>query len=150
MSKIAIMPFDAPDEIALGILLQLANLPTEDITPEMLEHFLTAHAGHTLVGAAGVEVLGETGLLRSVAVEEAQRGTGLGKRLVEAAEEHAREAGVRELYLLTTDAEDFFASQGYRSVTRDQAPAAIKATAQFSELCPSSSSLMVKTIAGLP
>lgn len=147
MSKLSITPFDDRDEVALGILLQMANLPTEDITPEILEHFLTAHAGNALVGAAGVEVLGEVGLLRSVAVEEGQRGTGLGKRLVAAAEEHAREAGVRELYLLTTDAADFFASQGYRAVPRDQAPAAVKATAQFSELCPSSSSLMVKVIA---
>jgi amino-acid N-acetyltransferase len=147
MSKLSITAFDARDEVALGILLQMANLPTEDITPEMLEHFLTAHAGEALVGAAGVEVLGETGLLRSVAVEEAQRGTGLGKRLVEAAEEHAREAGVRELYLLTTDAADFFTSQGYRPVARDRAPAAVAATAQFKELCPSSSTLMVKVVA---
>ena len=144
--KTPITAYDARDEIALGILLQMANLPTEDITPEMLEHFLTAHAGNALVGAAGLEVLGEVGLLRSVAVDESHRGTGLGKRLVAAMEEHAREQGVRELYLLTTDAVDFFAGMGYRKLPREQAPAAIAGTAQFSNLCPSSAAFLVKTL----
>jgi len=146
MSKIDITPFDARDEVGLGVLLQTSDLSTEDITPEMLEHFLVAHAGKMLVGAAGVDVLGEAGLLRSVAVDEAHRGTGLGKQLVEAAEAHAREAGVRELYLLTVTAEGFFTGLGYRTITREQAPAGVAATEQFSVLCPSSSRFMVKAL----
>ena len=146
--KTPITTYDPRDEIALGILLQMANLPTEDITPEMLEHFLTAHAGNVLVGAAGLEVLGEMGLLRSVAVDEQHQGTGLGKQLVAAMEEHAREQGVRELYILTTGAEQFFAGLGYRKLPREQAPAAIAGTEQFRDLCPSSSTLMTKTLIG--
>jgi amino-acid N-acetyltransferase len=61
-------------------------------------------------------------------------------------EEHARDAGVRNLYLLTTTAEGFFAGLGYRKVSRDQAPPGIAGTEQFSSLCPSSSSFMVKTL----
>jgi len=147
MSKIAITPFDARDEVGLSVLLQTADLSTEDITPEMLEHFLVAHADRMLVGAAGVDVLGEAGLLRSVAVDENHRGAGLGKQLVEAAEAHAREAGVRELYLLTVTAENFFAGLGYKTVSRDAVPAPIKGTVQFRELCPASARLMVKTLA---
>ena len=146
MSEIHIKPFTAHDEIALGVLLRAADLSAEDITPEMLEHFLVAHLDQQLVGVAGIEVLGEAGLLRSVAVDEAHRGTGLGKRLVEAAEEHARKEGVRELYLLTVTAEGFFAGLGYRGVSREQAPAGIAATEQFSSLCPSSSRFMAKTL----
>ncbi len=146
MSEIHIKPFAAHDEIALGVLLQAADLSTEDVTPEMLEHFLVAQLDQQLVGVAGVEVLGDAGLLRSVAVDEAHRGTGLGKRLVEAAEEHARKVGVRELYLLTVTAEAFFAGLGYRGVSREQAPAGIAATEQFSSLCPSSSRFMAKTL----
>jgi amino-acid N-acetyltransferase len=134
------------DELALNTLLQAADLSTEDITPEMLEYFLVAHAGPALAGAVGLEVLGEVGLLRSVAVDEAHRGLGLGKRLVEAMEEHAREAGVRELYLLTTTAEGFFAGLGYQKISREQAPTSVAATAQFAELCPSSSCFMVKAL----
>ena len=135
------------DEAALDTLLRAADLSTEDITPEMLEHFLVAHLDRSLVGCAGVEVLGEAGLLRSVAVDEAHRGTGLGKELVAAAEELARKEGVQTLYLLTTTAESFFAGLGYRRLPREEAPADIAGTQQFSTLCPSSSSFMTKTIA---
>jgi len=139
--------FHAHDEVALDTLLQAADLPTEDITPEILEHFLVAHLDKALVGCAGLEPLGEIGLLRSVAVDEAHRGTGLGKQLVAAVEEHARQEGVRTLYLLTTTAEDFFAGLGYRKLARGEAPPVIAGTAQFSSLCPSSSSFMVKRVA---
>ena len=148
MSEVSIAAFDPRDETALGILLQMADLCTEDITPEMLEHFLTAHVDKTLVGAAGLEVLGEAGLLRSVAVDELHRGTGLGKRLVAAMEDHARNLAVRELYLITVTAEGFFDDLSYRKVTREQAGAAIGATVQFAELCPASSTFMAKSILG--
>jgi N-acetylglutamate synthase-like GNAT family acetyltransferase len=144
--KPTIAPFVSHDEVALAVLLQACELSTEDITPEMLEHFLTAHVGKVLVGCAGVDVMGEAGLLRSVAVDEAHRGTGLGKELVAAVEELAKKEGVRELYLLTTTAEDFFAGLGYREIPRDQSPADIAATEQFASLCPSSSSFMVKAL----
>jgi N-acetylglutamate synthase-like GNAT family acetyltransferase len=62
-------------------------------------------------------------------------------------EEHARSEGVRELYLLTTTAEGFFAGLGYRSIPREQAEAVLAGTTQFSELCPASARCMVKTIA---
>ncbi|HEY3644871.1 MAG TPA: arsenic resistance N-acetyltransferase ArsN2 [Gammaproteobacteria bacterium] len=144
--KPAIVPFAAHDEVALAVLLQAADLAAEDLTPEMLEHFHVAHLDKHLVGCAGLEVLGEAGLLRSVAVDEAHRGTGLGKELVAAVEAHAREEGVRQLYLLTTTAEGFFAGLGFRKLPRDEAPAGIAGTEQFSSLCPSSSSFMVKTL----
>jgi amino-acid N-acetyltransferase len=147
MTKPVISEFESHDEAALATLLQMADLSTEDITPETLEHFLVAHLEKALVGCVGLEVLEEVGLLRSVAVDEAHRGTGLGKELVAAMEEHAKDAGVRELYLLTTTAEDFFAALGYRRISREQAPQAIAGTTQFSELCPSSSCFMLKAIA---
>jgi|SRR6185312_10596661 len=145
--KPVIAPFHTHDEAALAVLLQAADLSTEDITPEMLEHFLVAHLERALIGCAGLEVFGETALLRSVAVDEAHRGTGLGKELVAAAEDLARKEGVQQLYLLTTTAEAFFSGLGYRKATREEAPADIAGTEQFSNLCPSSSSFMVKTLA---
>ena len=144
--KPVLAPFVPHDEVPLAVLLQTADLSTEDVTPEMLEHFLVAHLGKALVGCVGIDVQGETALLRSVAVDEAHRGMGLGKELVEAMEEHARKEGVQELYLLTTTAEGFFAGLGYKSIPREQAPAGIARTAQFAELCPASSVFMVKRI----
>jgi len=144
--KPVIAPFVPHDEVALAVLLQAADLSTEDITPEMLEHFLVAHIWKNLVGCVGLDVQGEAGLLRSVAVDEAHRGSGLGKELVAAMEEHARKEGVQELYLLTVTAEGFFDGLGYRKIPREQAPAGIAGTVQFAELCPAASCLMVKRI----
>ena len=59
----------------------------------------------------------------------------------------AAEQGVETLYLLTTTAAQFFARRGYEAVPRSEAPAAIAATAQFSELCPASSTFMRKVLA---
>ncbi|HSN18336.1 MAG TPA: arsenic resistance N-acetyltransferase ArsN2 [Gammaproteobacteria bacterium] len=143
----SIVPFAPHDEAAMDMLLQAAELPTEDITPEILEHFLVAHLDKALIGCAGVEILGEVGLLRSVAVDEAHRGAGLGKDLVAAAEELAKQEGVQRLYLLTTTAEGFFVGLGYRKLPREEAPADIAGTEQFASLCPSSSSFMMKTLA---
>jgi len=148
MSHVAIAAFTSHDEAGLYTLLQTADLSIEDITPEMLEHFLVVHLDKVLIGCAGVDVLGEVGLLRSVAVDEAHRGTGVGKRLVEGMEEHARKQGVQQLYLLTDTAEAFFAGLGYRKLAREEAPADIAATEQFASLCPSSSSFMVKALTG--
>ena len=144
--KPEIKAFVPHDEVPLAVLLQAADLSTEDITPEMLEHFLVAHVGKNLVGCGGLDVQGEAGLLRSVAVDEAHRGMGLGKELVAAMEEHARKEGIQELYLLTVTAEDFFAGLGYRKLSREEAPAGIAGTAQFADLCPASSCFMVKRI----
>lgn len=146
MSEVTLAPFQPRDDEALEQLLEAAELPTEDLTEEVMEDFLIAHDAHGVVGAAGIEHYDDVALLRSVVVREDLRGTGLGKRLVEAIEEGARQAGVRELYLLTTTAADFFAAQGYQPVKRDAAPAAIQATRQFSELCPSSSACMMKNL----
>ena len=146
MSPVDLAAYTTHDEVPLAVLLQSCELSTEDITPEMLEHFLLAHLDKALIGCAGMDVLGEVGLLRSVAVDEAHRGTGLGKRLVEAIEELARKEGVQQLYLLTTTAEAFFTGLGYRKLSREEAPADIAATEQFSSLCPSSSSFMVKAL----
>jgi amino-acid N-acetyltransferase len=48
--------------------------------------------------------------------------------------------------LLTTTAAAFFEKRGYRRLARTSAPAAIRATTQFSALCPSTATLMVKAM----
>jgi len=65
---------------------------------------------------------------------------------VRQAEQHARQCGVRRLYLLTTSAADFFARLGYKRLERDGAPAAIRTTSEFATLCPAGSVFMVKEL----
>ena len=94
-----------------------------------------------------MERFGPVGLLRSLAVSMGARGRGLGRALVSAMEDEARAAGVADIYLLTTTADRFFSKLGYVRIGRDEAPVAIRSTAQFSALCPSSAVVMRKSVA---
>jgi N-acetylglutamate synthase-like GNAT family acetyltransferase len=99
-----------------------------------------------LAGAGGLEVRGDAGLLRSLVVAEGLRGTGLGRALVEAVEAVARRRGLQELVLLTETAHEFFARLGYAAILRDEAPAAIRGSAEFRSLCPQSARCMRKKL----
>lgn len=54
--------------------------------------------------------------LASVYVAPERRGAGIGPRLVRAAEDVARQLGVKQLYLFTPDRERFYARLGWRTV----------------------------------
>ncbi len=89
-------------------LLTEAQLPTEDITPEHLEHFFGAQSEQGLEGVVGLELYGSVALLRSLAVRTAARGLGVGAELVSKAEHYALEKGARSLFLLTMTAKAYF------------------------------------------
>ncbi len=84
-------PSDVP---AVQTLLAAAGLPPEGVA-EAFETGLLAREGAEIVGVAAVEPYGRAGLLRSVVVTEAWRGTGVGRELVAAAEALARDEGIR-------------------------------------------------------
>ncbi len=131
----------AGDDVAARELLTRSGLPTADLMtaqPTLLGWWDEA----VLIGVVGVESLGTIGLLRSLAVRADRRGTGLGGRLAAAAEGWAREQGIRELFLLTTTAERFFAARGYHVVARSAVPDAIQATSEFTTICPASAVVM--------
>lgn len=127
-------------------LLTEAQLPVADLAGSRSLTLFGIRDGGRLLGVVGVEVYGSVGLLRSLAVEPTHRHSGLGVSLVSNAEAWAAEQEVEALYLLTTTAAQFFARRGYEAVSRSEAPAAIAATAQFSNLCPASSAFMRKVL----
>lgn len=137
MSVALLAEHDLPDILGL---LEGSHLPTVDIAAAK-PVFLGVKDGG-LLGVVGVERLGRFGLLRSLAVREAARGRGLGTELAEAAETWAVGQGIEELYLLTTTAERFFAARHYTVQAREQVPAAIRATTEFSSACPASATVM--------
>lgn len=128
-------------------LLTQAGLPVADLREARNLQLFAMRAGEQLIGVVGIEVLGATGLLRSLAVDTSQRNGGQGKALVSHAESWAAQRGIKTLYLLTTTAADFFARLGYAAIPRSKAPPAIAGTAQFAGLCPSSSTFMSKALA---
>jgi len=130
---------------AIHALLSQSQLPTADLAASPIR-FLGLTEGPELNGVIGLEIHGESGLLRSLAVRPALRGSGAGTQLVRELEAAAREAGIRQLWLLTTTAEGFFQRQGYLTVSRDQAPDGLKATTEFRDICPASAACMRKLL----
>jgi amino-acid N-acetyltransferase len=59
----------------------------------------------------------------------------------------AESRGIRGLYLLTTTAERYFPSFGFREVPRDQVPDDVRETAEFRSACPASATVMARPIA---
>ncbi|MBT2971096.1 MAG: hypothetical protein B6D72_01720 [gamma proteobacterium symbiont of Ctena orbiculata] len=125
-------------------LLESCELSTEDIDLKKSLYFYGKKIDSTIVAVVGLEILGSSALIRSVAVSAEHRGTGIGKRLVSYAESTAASKGVEKLYMLTTDAHDYFYKLGYRPVSRAVVPEEIETTQQFSTICPSNALLMSK------
>ena len=79
-------------------------------------------------------------------IDPRHRRRGLGRQLVVELQQHAKAAGGRTVFLLTTTAAPFFEQLGYERVARDAAPGFIAASTQFSELCPGSAQLMMRRL----
>ena len=127
-------------------LLLASGLPVDDLAPDRLDGFLVAEDGDQVVGLIGLDVLGTTGLLRSLVVAEPARRIGLGGKLVGALESAAQTAGITDLWLLTIDAEKFFERHGFDIVDREVAPAEIRDTDEFGNLYPQTAYLMTKSL----
>jgi amino-acid N-acetyltransferase len=130
----------------VAAMLATAGLPTEDLCEAYLDHFFYAGSNASPTGLVGLEIYGPDALLRSLLVEERERGRGLGMALVRHAEAYAALQGVRSIYLLTVTAEPFFHRLAYARLDRGVAPPSIQRTSEFASLCPASSAFMVKRL----
>jgi amino-acid N-acetyltransferase len=117
---------------------------------ENLASFVVAESEGKLVGVAGLEVCCNNALLRSVAVDPAWRGRGVGRQLVERVIAAAESRGIRALYLLTTTAEHYFPSFGFTRTTREAVPEEVRATAEFQGACPASAVVMARELTVAP
>ena len=132
-----------PHDVADGLdLLRRAELSEKDVAERWGHYFVVREDDGRVVGVAGLEVHGENGLLRSVAVDEDYRGQGLGARLVEAILERSERLSLGAVYLLTTDARDYFARLGFADCPREEAPSAIGASWEFTTGCPATAAFM--------
>jgi predicted N-acetyltransferase YhbS len=89
--------------------------------------FLLAEEGGALVGCIYVELHGERSYLGMLSVDPARQKTGVGRRLVAAAEEFARKMGAREMDLkvvnLRTELPPLYEKMGYRVSGTEEIPA---------------------------
>jgi len=89
---------------------------------ENLQMFLVAEEDDTVVGCCALEIIwSDLAEIKSLAVAPAHKGQGLGRALVEAAVERARDLGVPRVFALTLEPR-FFERIGFAVVPREDLP----------------------------
>lgn len=117
-------------------LLSANNLPTAGVE-ENWKTFVVARNSEGIIGCGGAEAYQFAALIRSIAVENAHRKAGLGRRIVRQLLDRLASRGLREFYLLTTDAEEYFRKRGFRTIDRDEVHPQLLASREFQDACPS-------------
>lgn len=139
-------PARQTDLAALTGLLAACGVGAEGIGVNFPGGFAVVDSGGDVVGAAGLEVYGEDGLLRSVTVAQDRRGSGLGALLVRNRLQWAAERRLRAVYLSTTNYVPFFERLGFWRVEREEVPEGVRASVPFSSACPASAALLCMTL----
>ncbi len=126
-------------------LLKNLNLVYEDVD-KYVENFIVVLENKQIVGCAGFEKYEEVGLLRSVAVDSKHQGKGIGHKLIKEINANASKREIKEFYLLTDSASQFFHKFGFEEVSRANVDIRIKKTYEYSEACPESAIVMKKIL----
>jgi UDP-N-acetylmuramate: L-alanyl-gamma-D-glutamyl-meso-diaminopimelate ligase len=128
----AIRPARRAEMPEIQSLLARAKLVAEDASEEGFASFFTLRNEKGLAGCVALEVLGDDGILRALAVDPDSRGVGYGWMLADMAVSHARYRGIRRIYLLTETASDFFAVKlGFRIIDPSTVSSRVSASAAF-------------------
>ncbi|ASR35363.1 N-acetylglutamate synthase [Prauserella marina] len=92
---------------------------------EDMQEFWVAEAGGEIVGCGALHVLWEDlAEIRTVAVEHAVRGRGVGHLLVKTLVELAKELGLPRIFVLTFETE-FFGRHGFREIEGTPVPSEV-------------------------
>lgn len=126
-------------------LLVASGLPTMGVAAAF-DRFVVATRDGRVVGTAGLEVVGSSALLRSVAVAEGERGNGTGQALIGRMIAEAGRLGLDDLWLLTETAAPLFRRFGFRERDRAEVAPAVAATEEFRCCCPVGAKLMSRRV----
>jgi amino-acid N-acetyltransferase len=132
-------PEDLPEILGL---LDRCELPQDGLKTSAAL-VLVAKESDALLGCAALEAYGTVGLLRSVAVDPGYRSQALGRELVERMLVYGKHLGIREVYLLTESATDYFPRFGFRPIARQAVSPAIHASVEWTSACPVSAQAMI-------
>ena len=126
-------------------LVEGAGLPVQDLWEVNWFRLVGWCENEIITGVAGLQQCGNWLLLRSVAIEQSCRCTGLAFNLVDTLHQRARAAGHTKIFLLTLDATDYFKKNfEYHRINKTNAPRDIALSGQFLHICPDSATLMEK------
>lgn len=121
----------ARDDIpALSGLIVSGELPPFFLE-EVIDGFLVIEQAGRLVGAGGLEFYGDDAVIRSVVVDPAGRGLGLGLDIARLLEEDAFASGARDVYLFTLHAWKFWLKCGFSDLPLDQWPENVRENWQY-------------------
>lgn len=141
MNRATIRPATHDDLERIKGLLESASLPTLGVT-EHVHHFLVAEQDGVIAGVIGLEVYGETALLRSAVVASEQQNKGIGTSLYTGNLEQAQRLGVKRLILLTNTAQEYFARKGFRKIDQKRVIGPITTSVEFTGACSSHAACM--------
>ena len=142
----SVQPAQVADLGRIRELLRASGLPTEDVDAAGAQaHWVWREAGR-VVGAVGLDLLGNDAVLRSLVTDAACRGRGIASGLCEAAEGEARRRGASRVYLLTETAVRFAEGRGYRAVDRSVVPSAVAGHRQFATGCCACAAALAKVL----
>jgi amino-acid N-acetyltransferase len=89
---------------------------------EHLQTFLVAEHGHEVIGCCALEVVWlDLAEVKSLAVDTARQAKGVGRALVSATLDKARQLGVVKVFALTLEP-GFFEKLGFATVSRESLP----------------------------
>ena len=89
---------------------------------ENLQTFTVAEQNGDIVGCCALQIIwSDLAEIKSLAVDESKKGTGIGKALVEAAAEKAQKLGLPKIFALTLEP-IFFEKAGFEVVTKESLP----------------------------
>jgi amino-acid N-acetyltransferase len=126
-------------------LLNKERLPVDDL-PSHLDHFILAMDDSQVIAAIGLEKYEPYGLLRSLVVRPDYRNQYIAGKLIGQLELNAAASGLKEIYLLTETAPDYFVKKGYVKINRLQVPEVLMQSSEFSHSCPRSAIVMKKKL----
>ena len=141
MDEIVIAAAKATDVAQIKLVLEANKLPVQGVDDHW-RTFLVARDGDKIVACGGAETYPIAALIRSVAVLPDYRRHGLGRQLVRQLLDRLAARGLREFYLLTTTAEDYFRKRGFKTIERDEVNPQVLASREFHDACPSSAVCM--------
>ena len=129
-------------------LLKDSGLPTEGVADHFDDGYVVIQRDGRVVAMAGMEIYGPDALLRSVAVDAAHRNQGLGHAVVDERLAWATAKGLKDVYLLTNTAADFFEDYGFESIDRGDAPPELQQAPEFASICGSDAIAMRLSLDG--
>jgi amino-acid N-acetyltransferase len=135
LDDVTISPAKAEDIEAIKQLLTANSLPTAGVDDHW-KTFIVAREGDRVVACGGAEAYQFAALIRSIAVEADYRKHGLGRRIVRQLLDRLASRGLREFYLLTTTAEEYFRKRGFKTIDRDEVHPQLLSSREFQDACP--------------